>query len=458
MNIIFQNKGVLSLLDLTTMGDSSKREDSSKIGKFDSGLKYALSILYRNGIKVEIYSGNSKYTFSSKVISDEITSKAKELLVINEERKITVDPEENCKQCKDLYFDGSVNTGPHNLCEGRYCQEFETSSIEIFEHITAFSPQLGHEWKVWMAIRELYSNCLDEGGEVIFDDDVEIRSYTGDTIIKVFDNGTLQEIINNWNNYFLSEEIPLYEKYGVKIYKNNEKFLRLYKNKILIFEDRNVKSKYIYDYLDASIDEMRMLNKKENFVSQIVSCISYCNDETFIQDYISHSEKDYFESNFNYYSTLSDTWVKVVNQTYKKFIEVGDVFVVFSELYHNIIEDSRFDVGVKKISYNSPSYNWNKAKVEIISNPYKIDTEEDNFQTKVLKICSKFNFQIKHPIIESKISGFTCISDVNKKVLYVSKDFSEDTMWEMIKAHFRIDSNDDADYCFKQYVEQIKIN
>jgi len=219
MDIVFQNKGILSLLDLTTMGDSSKRDDISKIGKFDSGLKYALSILYRNGLKVEIYSGNSKYTFSSKVITDEITNKAKELLVIHEDNAEWIGPK---------------------------------------EHVTAFSPQLGFEWKVWMAIRELYSNCLDEGGKVGFTRSTEVKNNSDETIIVVYDNGTLQEIISNWNNYFLSNEEPIYEGDSIKIHKNTEGFLRLYKNKILIFEDRNVKSKYIYDFSGSSKKESEL--------------------------------------------------------------------------------------------------------------------------------------------------------------------------------------------------------
>ena len=52
--LAFRNQGQLSVLDLTTMGDSIKREDDSKIGKFDSGLKYALAILYRNNVKFRI--------------------------------------------------------------------------------------------------------------------------------------------------------------------------------------------------------------------------------------------------------------------------------------------------------------------------------------------------------------------------------------------------------------------
>ena len=82
--LAFRNQGQLSVLDLTTMGDSIKRDDSSKIGKFDSGLKYALAILHRNDVKFRIDLADRYYTVSTKTIHDSFNDKSKEVLVINE--------------------------------------------------------------------------------------------------------------------------------------------------------------------------------------------------------------------------------------------------------------------------------------------------------------------------------------------------------------------------------------
>lgn len=44
--------------------------------------------------------------------------------------------EDTCKQCADLYFDGSVNTNQHNLCEGSHCGdmlEIQEEKMEINE-------------------------------------------------------------------------------------------------------------------------------------------------------------------------------------------------------------------------------------------------------------------------------------------------------------------------------------
>ena len=119
-NLYLYNEGELSILDLTTMGDSSKRDNPNTIGKFDSGLKYAIAILLRNDIEFFINSGGDIYTFSKCVVRDDKTGKVKELI--------------------NVIVNGT----------------------ETYQ--TAFAVQLGHNWEFWMAIRELYSNCLDMKG------------------------------------------------------------------------------------------------------------------------------------------------------------------------------------------------------------------------------------------------------------------------------------------------------
>lgn len=37
---------------------------------------------------------------------------------------------ETCKNCADRFYDGHVNTGQHNLCEGRHCQDMRESEEE----------------------------------------------------------------------------------------------------------------------------------------------------------------------------------------------------------------------------------------------------------------------------------------------------------------------------------------
>ena len=413
MNIVFKNKGTLSLLDLTTMGDSVKRNDSTKIGTFDSGLKYALSILYRNNIKVDIYSGNSVYSLGSKVVHDEVTTKTKELMVINELR------------------------------------HYNSDDPTEFKHTTAFSP------KPWMAIRELYSNCLDEDGEVEFiDNNTTWESPEDSTTIMIHDNELLTEIIDNWGNYFINRE-PLYKgQYNVNIYENKSDFLRLYKNKILIFEDVTVKAKYSYEYNSASIDEMRMLNNKSEFESRIGWAMCESRDFNFIRHFLDNIKDEVFELGIHY-GSLSEEWVSLVNDTYLNCVKYDKEFKVYPALFEAFTEDHRFEVGVSKVSYSSPSYSWSKALVKPLESKISNKPGEIviSFAEKILNICAENNFEVKYPIIKSKIDNHTAISDTHKKCIYVTEKFTDENMWEIIKAQFRIDGNDDFDYVYKEYVK-----
>jgi hypothetical protein len=119
------------------------------------------------------------------------------------------------------------------------------------------------------------------------------------------------------------------------------------------------------------------------------------------------------------------------------------------------MEDLRIDIGFKKVKVNSPSYYWADTKVEILKPDLKI-TKDKTFGEEILEICRANNFTVTFPVIESKISGLTCVADVHKKVIYVSKNFKDSDMWEIIKSQFRIESDDDPEYCFKQYAKLLK--
>src|SRR6056297_1102700 len=153
--LIFKNPGLISVLDLISMGDSDKRDDPEKIGKFDSGLKYALALLYRNSISIQIFSGMLRqYTIGATTLKDDFTNKFKEVLLVNEDK-----------------------------IDGR----------PPYTHQSGFSPQLGYNWELWMAFREIYSNCLDENGIISIENNIDPEDDT--TIIAIKIDDKVQEIL-----------------------------------------------------------------------------------------------------------------------------------------------------------------------------------------------------------------------------------------------------------------------
>lgn len=392
MDLVFYNQGKLSLVDITTMGDSCKRDDPSKIGEFDSGLKYALAILFRNGIKVSIVSGGTEFEIGSKTITPD--HKTKEVLTINGEP-------------------------------------------------TAFSPQLGHNWDIWMAYRELYSNCLDEGGGYEWTD--EPFDVESETLIVVHDCDLNREMQDKWSNYFNTSE-PVYEKGYVKVYEHvKDDHLRLYKNGILVYEDHDIKSQYAYDYLHASIDERRTLNDKNTFENRVAETIQECNDTSFIQSFINGRTSNSFEEKIDYYWSFSDEWVTLMNETHKT-TPVNEHYIYIS-LFKCMLEDNRFKLGFKSITHSPTSYGWGRVKVEVME-------KEESFEEKVKKECLPFKFN--YPVHKSNIEGFKCLPDKSSKILYVTEDFTKEYLWQVVKAVFRLDGNDNPDYAYKKYVELLK--
>lgn len=115
--LIFKNKGLISKNGITIQGLSAKLGENP-IGVFGTGLKYAIAIVLRNGGKITILRGMERLDFGIQKIQDR-------------------------------------------------GQEFRV--ITMNGKKLGFTDHLGLNWKPWMAYRELYSNCRDEGGMVSTD-------------------------------------------------------------------------------------------------------------------------------------------------------------------------------------------------------------------------------------------------------------------------------------------------
>lgn len=127
MAVYFGNTGLIDLDVIRIMGVSIKTADNP-IGYFGTGLKFAISTLLRTGHKVTLMRGIESYEFSIK--QKEVRGQSVNQVYMNDEA-------------------------------------------------LPFTTQLGKNWQVWMAYRELHSNTLDEGGEV------SDRPITADTVFIV---------------------------------------------------------------------------------------------------------------------------------------------------------------------------------------------------------------------------------------------------------------------------------
>ena len=114
--VVFQNKGLIDLKAITTFGVCVKPKTKNPIGYFGTGLKYAIAVLLRENQTVTLWYGTKKIKFTTK------------------KRKI----------------------------RGRPFRMVQMNGEDL-----PFTTELGKNWELWMAYRELAANAMDEPETVI---------------------------------------------------------------------------------------------------------------------------------------------------------------------------------------------------------------------------------------------------------------------------------------------------
>lgn len=209
--IVFENPGEIDVLSISTFGISVKEGDTP-IGFFGTGLKYAIAVLLRTGHKITIFSGLQVVEFG--LSEESVRGKVFQFVTM------TVD-----------------SSPPQSI---------------------GFTTELGKQWELWMAYREIACNCKDEGG-------ASIRSTTdpepeaGKT--KIIVKGDLFDAVFAKSHFYILEDEPAavlgtieirrrpsnsYFYRGVRVHQFQHDGLFTYNDIALLdlTEDRTVKTQY----------------------------------------------------------------------------------------------------------------------------------------------------------------------------------------------------------------------
>lgn len=407
----------LSFIDLITMGDSSKREDESSIGQFGSGLKYAIALLMRNevgftaSIRGEAYLGgtNREYNevFTPYIYNqyDELTEKSKDLIGFNVEREYQSFHTQFNEDCFDAPNDENLETG--------------------------FALGLGYNWELWMAIREIYSNMLDEGG--FYNEDLTFNHEKLGTVITLtFEEGSkFDEIWSNRQNFLHEKEWDWVLSDNVKICRNEDEWLKIYKKSILVHEDKEVQSAFSYEVNSTEIDERRLANNIYSTFNTITTSLATCKDKTLLNHLVGKSviKCQFLENRSSLYDwvSVSDEWFEYIN------VHSGEVDII-PFMKDRIKKDARYNHSGRIIeSLSSQVYNYSRpVTVEEIPREVEISTIDS--------IVSEFNINLKGiEIKESALSGRSCVADKMNKTIIISNEFSiEENMDEFIVEYFAL--------------------
>ncbi len=262
--LLIENKGEIDVNGLILMGGSTKRDSKTSIGFFGSGNKYAIATLISKGIGFKIFSGENEIVITTK----DVTFRDKHF--------------------KQIFIDGKE---------------------------TSLTTDMGPLWEEWYAIREWVSNSIDEGGSTIVPGIETVNAKEGYTRIYVEIVGAIEDVINNWDNYFTFNRIDIhFEKNGNKILGNTDQDenMTLFRKGIRCYYAKGTKSLYHYDMTEFEINESRVVEDTWNANLQVTRFYNEVTDIDILQNVLKNSYKDdKYENRLNWYygiGKLSQHW------------------------------------------------------------------------------------------------------------------------------------------------------
>ena len=257
MYIIFENKGEIDPLLMTTFGVNVKESDNP-IGFFGTGLKYGLAILVRHGCSVLVQAGEKAYSFGKKPIT--LRGKDFEFVTMNDEPQ-------------------------------------------------GFTTELGKKWELWMAYREVYCNTQDEGGKVY--ESADIPGLTPGVTRVVVGGEKFLQVARDHDRYFLTTE-PFIK--GERIHIHQGTSTGAYYRTVLVGKMSSRPTLYTYNCVgNIDLTEDRTLRHPFMMSHYIAAAILMCDDRKVIRDAVTASD-NYHENemDFDVSHTPSVAFMEVV--------------------------------------------------------------------------------------------------------------------------------------------------
>ncbi len=254
MSVVFKNKGIINMHGITTFGVCAKDTDDP-IGYFGTGLKYALAVLMRENLKVTVYGGLDGREFTLR------------------DEKIRNDTFE------------IVCFGGNSL---------------------PFTTDLGKNWELWHAFRELYANTLDENGII----DQTSEPEEGCTTF-VVEGAAFDKLYEERDQIFL-QTVPTHKFEGLEIHDSLGAGGWIYYRGIRVYELRK-RAMYNYNLTGkVTLTEDRTLSSISDAHMAIGSAIAKCDNVALIRQMLL-ADSRFFESTIDYH-----WWVVKPGETFNK--------------------------------------------------------------------------------------------------------------------------------------------
>lgn len=337
---VIENKGLIMPEDIKLLGSSTKREDSTKIGQFGSGFKYAIAWLMRNGCNPIIYSGENQIKIGIDFVDHRNTTMS--VITVNNER-------------------------------------------------TSITTELGLKWTGWMALREIISNAIDEGEynvQTMFNPVMEGKKDISRIYIPL--NQELNEMFLNYQNYFSFDRVADYQnEHGRIFFKKEKSICQVYRKGIKCY-NWNKETLIDVDLFDVEINESRLISSRYDLELAVTNIVKdaplevlynvikseYIDFLPELNDNIKNHLRTLAKTNTFTCSALQDLGgmilsgadsLKITNRYYDFLVKENLVESPFAKLNGNskfrFIETN--DMDLKPIRYYLSQFNLNTVEIKV---------------------------------------------------------------------------------------------
>lgn len=277
MSIVHETPGLIDIRAFTTFGLHAKPNSTNPIGKFGTGLKYAVATLLRNHCKVRVFIGMTEYEFITTLDSFR---------------------GEQYKQCR---------------------MRKRNSPIKMWSYKELpFTTDHGKFWEVWQAFRELESNTRDEGGRTLKFESFQSVPHPDKTLV-VVEGEVYEQAFNDRDTIFLPNALTKREG-DDRVQVFNEPSQHIYWRGVRVF-DLEKPSVYTYNILDEmTLTEDRTLKYVWEAQSKIAAYVARSKDPKLINAVVSADAEKFFEGRLDWdyaYVSPTEEFTNVVRK--KKF-------------------------------------------------------------------------------------------------------------------------------------------
>lgn len=287
--VTFKTPGQLDLKALTTFGMNAKPNTKNPIGFFGTGFKYAIAILVRNKIPVTIFTGHKQYDFYVKDI-----------------------------EFRDKGF-------------GQVMYKARQGLVSRWRYVELpFTTELGKNWELWQAFRELESNTRDEGGFTFVSNEVNTNYHPGyfvepdsssytdysNTYIVVGPSEEFAEVYAKRHEIFLPDGIQEYD-YNKRIQVFAKQSNHVYFRGLRVY-DLDKPSLYTYNILcHQELTEDRTIKYPSLANIEIAEWVTNCEDPQVVAAIVGANPDKFYEGKleFDYLqNTPSNTFLNIVRK------------------------------------------------------------------------------------------------------------------------------------------------